>query len=88
MGNGETQLPRKWGRKRESYWKLKAAEGPGWGKVWMRPALVTRPGSASCQVSGWLRAGKTEAAVEKCRKRGAQSIRAESGKRPYTRDGT
>lgn len=86
MGDRETQLPRKWGRRRESYWKLKATIGPDWGKVWMRPALAARPGSASCRVSGWLRAGRAEAAVEKCRKR--QSTRAESGKRLYTPGGT
>lgn len=66
MGSGETQLPKKWGRRREPYWKLKAAQGPGEGTVWMRPVLASRPGSALLQVSEWLRAGRTDAEVEKC----------------------
>lgn len=43
--------------------------------------LTTRPRSVSCQVSVRIRAVWTEAAVEKCRKRRAESTRSESGKR-------
>lgn len=66
-GVGETRLLRKWGRRRESYWKLKVAKGPGGGKVQMRLALATRPASARSQVSRWRLAERTDAAVEKCR---------------------
>lgn len=66
-GVGETRLLTKWGRRRESYWKLKVAEGPDGGKVQMRLALATRPAGARSQVSRWRLAERTDAAVEKCR---------------------
>lgn len=88
MGGEETQLLGQWGRRRESAWKLKAAKGPGGGKVRLRPALATKPASAWFQVSRWRRAWRTDAAVEKCRMRRAQSAGPGSRKRCHTPSGT
>lgn len=87
-GVGEAQLLRRWGRRRESYWKLKVAEGPGGGKVQMRPASATRPASARFQVSRWRRAERTDAAVEKCRMGRAQSADRGPGRRTHASGGT
>lgn len=70
MGGGDTQLLRMWGRRRESYWKLEAAKGLNGEKVWMRPALTTRPGK--CLLSGLgVASGWEAAAVHRCRVRRA-----------------
>lgn len=78
---GGNPIAKEMGEGRESYWKLKVAEGPGGRKVQMRPALATRPASAGFQVSRWRRAAeRTDTEVEKCRMGRAQNAGRGSGR--------